>query len=144
MRSAARWIAAITVALSACVSPTDPFERARALEQAQHKYAEGLRWGNLEKSAKYVDPQMRNDFLALAGRFDSVRITDYDIGEVDLDEDTLAQAEVDVTYRGYVLPQYLEKRMHEHQVWYRDKESGNEWRVRPELAAMLDDIGARH
>ena len=54
-----------------------------------------------------------------------------------------AQAEVDVTYRGYVLPQYLEKRVREHQVWYRDEESGDEWRVRPELAAMIDGIGAR-
>jgi hypothetical protein len=144
MRTAARWVTAIAIALTACVSPSDPFERERALEEAQRKYTEGLRWGNLEKSAKYVDPLMRDEFLALAGRFDSVRITDYDIGEVDLDEKTLAQAEVDVTYRGYVLPQYLEKRMREHQVWYRDAESGSEWRVRPELAAMLDDIGARH
>jgi hypothetical protein len=145
MRAAARWIAAISVglALAACVSPSDPWERAEALKEAQRKYAEALRWGNLEKAAHYVDPQMRSDFLALSGTFETVRITDYDIGEVDLDEKTLARAEVDVTYRGYVLPQYVEKRVRDHQVWYRDKESGNEWRVRPELAALLDGIGAR-
>ncbi|MGH7336414.1 MAG: hypothetical protein ACREI7_02440, partial [Myxococcota bacterium] len=113
------------------------------LKQAQRKYVEGLRWGNLEKSAKYVDPEMRDEFLALAAAFETIRITDYDIGEVELDEETLAQAEVDVTYRGYVLPQFLEKRVREHQVWYRDEESGSEWRVRPQLAAMLDGIGAR-
>ena len=143
MRAAALWIAAIAVGLTSCVSPNDPWERAEALKVAQRKYAEGLRWGNLEKSAKYVDPQMRGEFLALATAFETVRITDYDIGEVDLDQDTLASAEVDVTYRGYVMPQFLEKKVQEHQVWYRDEASGSEWRVRPQLAAMLDGIGAR-
>jgi hypothetical protein len=143
MRTTTRWIAVIAVGLTACVTPNDPWERTQALKEAQQKYAEGLRWGNLEKSAKYVDPQLRGEFLALADAFETVRITDYDIGEIDLDEETLAKAEVDVTYRGFALPQYLEKRVREHQVWYRDEESGNEWRVRPELAAMLDGIGVR-
>ena len=143
MRTAARWIALFAVVLSACVSPRDPWERGRALEQAQRKYTEALRWGNLEKAAKYVDPQMRGDFLALADAFETVKITDYDIGETDMDEKTLAQAEVDVTYRGYVMPNYVEKRVRDHQVWYRDDASGDEWRVRPELAALLDGIGAR-
>jgi len=143
MRTAARWIALLAVGLSACVSPSDPFERGRALEQAQRRYTEALRWGNLEKAAKYVDPQMRDDFLALSELFETVRITDYDIGETDMDEETLAQAEVDVTYRGYVMPTYVEKRVRDHQVWYRDEASKDEWRVRPELASVLDGIGAR-
>jgi len=143
MRAAARWIALFAIVVSGCVSPSDPWQRGQALEEAQRKYSEALRWGDLEKAAKYVDPTMRADFLALADVFDTVRISDYDIGEVDLDEKTLAQAEVDVTYRGYVMPQYVEKRVRDHQLWYRDKESGDEWRVRPELAAMLDGIGAR-
>jgi hypothetical protein len=143
MHRAARWLVVFALGLSACVSPSDPWERAEALKQAQRKYSEALRWGNLEKAAKYVDPEMRNDFLALSNVFDTVRISDYDIGEVEMNEETLAQAEVDVTYHGYVLPAYIEKRVKDHQVWYRDDESGNQWRVRPELAAMLDGIGAR-
>ena len=143
MRSAAHWLVLIAVGVSACVSPSDPFERQLALEQAQRKYSEALRWGNLEKAAKYVDPEMRGEFLALSDRFDNLRISDYDIGELDLDEETLAQAEVDVTYHGYALPQYIEKRVRDHQVWYRDEDSDDQWRVRPELAAMLDEIGVR-
>ncbi len=143
MQTAARWVALIAVGLAACVSPSDPWERERALEQTQKRYTEALRWGNLEKASRYVDPEMRGDFLALADSFETIRITDYEIGELDLDEETLAQAEVDVTYRGYVLPTYVEKRVRDHQVWYRDEDSGSEWRVRPELAAMLDGIGAR-
>jgi len=143
MRSAARWLALIALGVSACVSPSDPWERAKALEQAQRKYSEALRWGNLEKAAKYVDPEMRSDFLALSPVFDTVKISDYDIGEVEMNEETLASAEVDVTYHGYALPTYVEKRVRDHQVWYRDEKLGNQWRVRPELAAMLDGIGAR-
>ena len=143
MRKAARWLVLIAIALSACVSPSDPWERGYSLKQAQRKYNEALRWGDLEKAAKYVDPEMRSDFLAHTDVFDTLRISDYDIGEVDLDEKTLAQAEVDVTYHGYVLPRYIEKRVKDHQVWYRDEVSGDEWRVRPELAAMLDGFGVR-
>ena len=140
---AARWVAMIAFGCAACVSPSDPWERGEALKQTQKRYTEALRWGDLEKAARYVDPEMRSDFLALADAFENVRITDYDIGEVDLDTDTLAKAEVDVTYRGYALPQYVERRFKDHQVWYRDDSSGSEWRVRPQLAALLDDIGVR-
>lgn len=143
MRTAAHWLAGLALALSACVSPSDPWERGRALEQAQRRYSEALRWGDLAKAAKYVDPEMRSEFLAHSDVFDTVRISDYDIGEVELDQETLAQAEVDVTFHGYVLPRYVEKRVKDHQVWYRDEASGEQWRVRPELAAMLDGFGAR-
>ena len=140
MRITARWIAILALACTACVSASDPLERGEALKQAQRRYTEALRWGDLDKAARYVDPEMRTDFLALSDLFEQVRITDYDIGELDLDTETLASAEVDVTYRGYVLPQFVEKRVKDHQIWYRES---NQWRVRPELAAMLDGIGAR-
>ena len=143
MRVAAFGIAAIALGLAACVSPNDPWERERALQLAQKAYLEALRWGNLEKASRYVDPDQREEFLALADSFEIVRITDYDIGEVDLDRETLAHAECDVTYRGYVLPHYVEKRVRDHQVWYRARSNDNEWRVRPELAAMLDGLGVR-
>ena len=143
MRAAARWFATVAIGLAACVSPSDPLERGEALKECQLRYTEALRWGDLDKAARYVDPEMRSDFLALADAFENVRITDYDIGELDLNKETLAQAEVDVTYRGYVLPVYVEKRIRDHQVWYRDDESGREWRVRPELASLLEGIGAR-
>jgi len=143
MRFAAFGLAVIALASTACVSPSDPFEREEALHQAQKKYIEALRWGDLAKAARYVDPAQREEFLALADSFDTVRITDYEIGELDLDEDSLAQAECDVTYRGYVMPHFIEKRVRDHQVWYRDEDNDNQWRVRPELAAMLDGLGAR-
>jgi hypothetical protein len=143
MRIAALGFVVIALGSTACVSPSDPWERERALELTQKSYLEALRWGNLEKAARYVDPEQREEFLALAPSFETIRITDYDIGELDLDEDSLAHAECDVTYRGYVMPHYIEKRVRDHQVWYRDEENDNEWRVRPQLAAMLDGLGVR-
>jgi hypothetical protein len=143
MRVTALWIAAIALGLAACVSPSDPWERERELQLTQKKYIEALRWGNIDKAATYVDPEQRDEFLALAESFETIRITDYEIGELDLDKDSLARAECDVTYRGYVMPHYVEKRVRDHQVWYRDEENDDKWLVRPQLAAMLDGLGAR-
>jgi len=136
------WLLA-ALALSACVSLADPWEHGRALELAQKRYTEAIRWGDLERAARYVDPSLRADFLALTPSFESVRITDYEIGELDVDTDGFESAEVDVTYHGYAMPHYLERRVSDHQTWYRDTEGGEGWRIRPELAALLEGLGAR-
>jgi len=52
----------------------------------------------------YVDPEMAQRLPRPADAFDNVRETDTDIGEPDLNQDTLAQAEVDVTYRATCCP----------------------------------------
>jgi len=143
MRAAALWIAMAGLGLAACVSPNDPWEHREALVQAQKRYTEAIRWGDLEKASRYVDPEQRESFLALSSSFDTIRISDYEVGELDLEPEKLEHAEVGVTYRGYVLPHYIERRVNEQQVWYREEGMGNEWRVRPQLAAILDEIGAR-
>jgi hypothetical protein len=143
MRATTLWIAMAGLGLAACVSPSDPWEHREALVQSQRRYTEAIRWGDLEKASRYVDPELREAFLALSSTFETVRITDYEIGEPDLEPEKLARAEVDVTYHGFVMPHYIERRVTEQQVWYRDEGMGNEWRVRPELAAILDGMGAR-
>ncbi len=52
--------------LSGCVSPSDPLGRQDALEEAQQKYTELVRWGDVERAGKFVDPAMRDDFLRLS------------------------------------------------------------------------------
>lgn len=129
---------AIGLGAGGCVSPTDPLGRNDALEAAQKSYTENVRWGNFEQASRYVDPALRDDFLALEDRFDQVRITDYEIGEVkSADHDT---AEVEVTYRGYALPYYVEKEVREEQQWYRDEGVNNTWRVRPQLSLLLETL----
>ena len=140
--AAAAWIALGSLGLAACVSPSDPWEHRDALVRTQKRYTEAIRWGNLEQAARYVDPELRDEFLSLSSSFEQVRFTDYEIGELDL-ADEFERAAVDVTYRGYALPHYVERRVNEQQLWYRDAGIGNEWRVRPQLAAVLAEIGAR-
>lgn len=139
--TAALWMAMAGLAACGCVSPQDPWAHAHALEVSQKRYTEAIRWGNLEQAARYVDPEQRDAFLSLAGPFENVHITDVEIGELDLDEERFEHAEVSVTYRGYALPHYVEKRVAEQQVWYREEGIHNEWRVRPQLAAILAGIG---
>ncbi|MGH0031874.1 MAG: hypothetical protein ACQGVC_18960 [Myxococcota bacterium] len=56
-----RWLALATAAwlLAGCVSPTDPLGREDALEDAQQRYTDLIRWGELEKAALFVDPEQR-------------------------------------------------------------------------------------
>ncbi len=137
------WIALAGAAALACVSPSDPLGRVEALEEAQKRYTEAIRWGDLEKAARYVAPEERDDFLALADAFESIRFTDYEIGDLDVEVEELARAEVVVSYHGYVLPHYLERRVHDRQIWVRDGGLGNRWHVHPQLALLIGEMGAR-
>jgi hypothetical protein len=143
----APWIALASAAgialLGGCVSPSDPLGRVEALEEAQKRYTEAIRWGDLERASRYVVADQRAEFLALADAFESIRFTDYEIGELEVDDDGLARAEVVVSYEGYVLPHYLERRVSDRQVWVRDGAVGNHWVVQPQLALLIDEMGGR-
>lgn len=129
----------LCLALAACVSPTDPFGREDALEEAQKKYTELIRWGDVQRAGAYVEPELRDDFLALADAMQDLRITDFEIGEIDFDHDS---ASVTVTYRGYLLNEFVERQAHEVQQWRRDGLK-NDWRVRPELHDVVAAIEGR-
>ncbi|MEM7412853.1 MAG: hypothetical protein AAF430_21655 [Myxococcota bacterium] len=129
-------LAVLFFGLSGCVT-SDPLGHAYALKEAQKRYTKAIRWGDLEMAARYVDPELRKDFLALASPFEQVRITDYEIGELDVEEEELTSAEVDVTYRGYVLPHFVEHRVLDRQVWTREEGMSSVWRVAPDLPALM-------
>lgn len=122
--------------LLGCQAFTDPLGRQYALEQSQKKYTELIRWGDIARASNYVEPELRGDFMALAPIFKNIRITDYEIGEIEL-EDKVA-ADLVVTYRGYLMPAFIEKTLVEHQSWRRTK--GNTWRVTPQLAGLVDGL----
>lgn len=144
MRTAtALGLALASAAALACVSPSDPLGRVEALEEVQKRYTEAIRWGDLERASRYVSPELREDFLALTDAFESIRFTDYEIGELDVDPEKHARAEVNVTYRGYVPPHYVERRVQDHQVWIREAGMGNHWKVHPQLALLIDEMGGR-
>ena len=119
-----------------CAALADPLGRGSALEDAQLRYTQQVRWGNLDAASEFVDPALREEFLSQAPAFEAVRITDYEIGRIDWGEHR-DSATVRVTYRAYSLASLQEKRIDEEQHWVRPG-SGNTWFVKPELAGLLE------
>lgn len=114
----------------------DPMGRALALEDAQLRYTQHVRWGNLDAASEFVDPELRGEFLRQAPAFEAIRITEYEIGRIEYGEDR-ASATVHVTYRAYSLASLEERRFEERQSWVRPG-TGNTWWVRPRLAGLLE------
>ena len=137
-----RWLALTCTLglLAGCVSPTDPLGRQDALEEAQQRYTDLVRWGELEKAGMFVDPELRAEYLRLAPSFEALRITDFEIGDIVYDEN---DATVSVVYKGYVPAQLIERTAREEQAWYREEGLANTWRVRPQLAQVLATLEGR-
>lgn len=132
-------LALLTV--SGCAAFGDPMGRERALEGAQLRYTQHVRWGDFDAAAEFVDPAMREDFLGQAPAFDGIRITEYDIGRIEY-EGNRESATVRVTYHGYSLSTAQEWRIDEEQHWVRPGRD-NTWWVQPRLAGLLEPaVGA--
>jgi hypothetical protein len=132
-----RLVLPILLLAAGCVSPSDPLGRRDALEDAQKRYTDLIRWGDAERAVKFVDPELREQFLAHAGDLESLAISDYDVGEITYGDDDRT-AKVDVTYRGFSLKQLVERKVHVTQEWHRV--DGNDWLVRPELEDVVAQL----
>ena len=139
MRSA-RWLvvcALLLVGPTGCVTWfTDPMGYKAAFDQTQRQYTQYLRWGEIGKASAFVDPSLREAFLQQAPVFESMRITDFEIGEVDYTNDS---AKVSVTYQGYSLDSFVERKIREDQSWYR--EGSNRWLVRSDVGGFAKVFG---
>jgi len=113
---------------------SDPMGRKYSLENTQRQYTEAIRWGQFDQAAAFVDPEVREEFHSFTGAFEKIRITDYEIGRIILDEEK-KNATVNVTYRGYRDGAFVEKPLRETQEWIR--ESGNDWWVRPQMSSLV-------
>jgi hypothetical protein len=114
-----------------------------ALEDAQRRYTELVRWGEIEEASAYVDPAISADFLVTAKRLQGIRFTEFKSGPLKFSEnwDT---ATVSVVYHVYSTSTLVEKKIREHQEWYREESAGDDWRVRSNLDAIAGElIGAR-
>ena len=129
------FVVAPLVALAACAS-IDPWGHRRELEDAQRSYTRMVRWGDFEEASQWVAPQERDRFFDDSESFRNLRITDYQIGALELDDDGQS-ATVRVSYRGYDLATLLEREMREVQDWV--FEDGH-WRVRPALAGLSQQL----
>ena len=142
MRGRLAWVVWIAVAVlgSSCFSPTDPLGRQEALEEMQRKYTDLVRWGDLERAEKFVDPELRDNFKREAGGLAGLRITDHEIGEIEYGEDS---AIVTVTYKGYATATLVERTSRERQEWVRVAGLQNVWHVRPELGDVIAELRGR-
>ena len=114
-----------------------------ALEDSQRKYTELVRWGEIESASTYVDPEMSEAFIDAAAHFKDIRFTNFESGPLQFGEES-ETATVSVVYHAYSTRSLVEKRFIEHQKWYRDIDSENAWRVRPNLDSVSKNLnGAR-
>ena len=117
----------------------DPFGREYSLTEIQLRYTSLVRWSSFHKAARYVAPEAREDFVALAPPMKQFRFTDFESGPVDVDEET-GEATVQVTYQGYNTTSPFEVEVHETQHWKRSG-IGNNWQVTPKFDDLEKAVG---
>ena len=132
------------LAMLGCASnPFGDSDKQIALKDAQRKYTELVRWGEIESASVYVDPAITGDYLDTAQLFEDIRFTDFESGALQFGEGSNT-ATVNVVYHAYSTKTLVEKTFSERQEWYREAGADNDWRVRPNLAAMASKLnGAR-
>src|SRR5262245_47508034 len=124
---------------AACAATfADPLGRENSLEDAQRQYTQLVRWGEIEKASAFVEEDGRAALLAHGPRLETIRITDYETGNIEYQSSD--EATVTVTYRAYSLATVLEKEISEKQAWSRTPGLANVWRVRSELPALLAQL----
>jgi hypothetical protein len=134
------WLASTGCALIGELA--DPTGRQKALENSQRRYTELVRWGELERASEYVDPELQNEFLDHAEAFSTIRFTDYESGQLQMDESRMSATAI-VVYHAYSLSTLSEKRIRESQEWYRDEKTFIGWRVRPQLRQVISGVTGR-
>ena len=113
----------------------DPMGYRAAFDVIQRQYTQAIRWGEIERASTYVEPSLREAFLAQQPAFENLRITDFTIGEVDYRNDA---AQVTVSYEGYSLDSFVERKIREEQRWHRE---GSNWVVRTDVTAFTKGSG---
>ncbi|MCH8891750.1 MAG: hypothetical protein IH827_11845 [Myxococcales bacterium] len=130
---------ALLATLGCAIASFDLTGKERALEDAQRRYTELVRWGEIEGASAYVDPAVATDYLNIAERFRDIRFSDFETGPLQFGEGS-DTATVDVVYHAYSIRTLVEKRIREHQEWYREASAANAWRVRPNLDAIASEL----
>ncbi|MDH3213842.1 MAG: hypothetical protein OEM05_15285 [Myxococcales bacterium] len=139
IRIAGSLAALLLIANAGCLSElTDPLGRRSALKEAQLKYTQAIRWGNLDRASEFVDPELRATFLSFAEEFATIRITDYDIGSIHYESKD--RADVTVTYHAYNMGTFIDRSVREEQRWHREG-AGTRWWVNPEIETLVGALG---
>jgi hypothetical protein len=122
-------------ALLAC-RHIDPWTHEYNLEQAQLAYTQSMRWGQFDKASLWISPDDRARFFREAQALRDVRISEYEIGELEMG-DGGTSATVRVSYRVYDMRTLIEREVRETQEWSFDDDR-NRWQVRSQIASLRD------
>ena len=128
--------------ISGCLSAiTDPLDRRGEFKNTQTKFTQYVRWGRFQEAAKFVDPELREEFMSCAPEFSDLRFSDYEITRVDIGKE-VQSASVDVRYTGYRLSMPFERSVELTEEWTRDESTGV-WTVKLDVEKLRDTmIGA--
>jgi hypothetical protein len=146
MRRTTHWVLALSLLALASlpslgcafgeINITDPFNRSYTLREAQRKYTEYVRWSEFKKASQFVHEDLVDAFLRDAPTVRELRFTDYEIGQVEIDDET-GESTVEVTYFAYQPASPLEITIVETQHWKRDT-IANDWQVKPVFDGLED------
>ena len=140
-----RWIRGVLglgllLSLSCANATIHDFKGKRtALDESQRRYTELVRWGEIEMASVFVDPELLDEYLQYAEVFEGIRFTDFESGALQFEEGE-DKASVIVVYHAYSLSTLIEKKIREHQEWYREDGMSNNWRVRPNLRQIVAGV----
>jgi hypothetical protein len=107
------------------------------LEDSMRTYAKLVRWGEVEHASRFVDEELRGEFIELAPGLSRLHFTDFDLGPVD---QTPGEARVTVVYHFFDPNTLVERQVREPQVW--TSTGSNQWSVRPDLSGFRAAVGA--
>ncbi len=130
---------AVLFGISGCLSAiTDPLDRRGEFKDTQTKFTQYVRWGRFQEAVKFVDPELREEFMSCAPEFSDLRFSDYEITRVDIEEG-LQSASVDVRYKGYLLNMPFERSVDLTEEWTRDESTGV-WTVKLDIKKLRDTM----
>lgn len=130
---------AVLFGISGCLSAiTDPLDRRGEFKDTQTKFTQYVRWGRFHEAAKFIDPELREEFMSFAPEFSDLRFSDYEITRVDIGEG-LQSASVDVRYTGYRLNMPFERSVDLTEEWTRDESTGV-WTVKLDIKKLRDTM----
>lgn len=126
-----------------CLAFHDPLNLEGSFFHHQRSFSADLRWGEWEAAAEYVEPSRRAEFDALARQLADFRVTDYEVRDVQLDEERTSATAI-VQFLGYEASMPVERQVIVTQHWRFDEGHGR-WYVTPDvdLAGKLGASGFR-
>ena len=129
----------VLLGISGCLNRiTDPLDRRGAFKETQTRFTQYVRWGKFEQAGRFVDPEIRAEFMSYAPSFSDLRFSEYEITRVDI-QDGVRSASVDVRITAYRLSMPFERTVDLTEEWKRDDETGA-WTVKVDIRKLHDTL----